>query len=100
VERAKIGQLKNQLSRYLDRVREGTDVIVYDRDQPVARLTPIGRRADASNDGDEARLASLERRGLIRRATMTRPAKSRLAPPARVEGGVLRALRADRETDW
>jgi len=35
-----IGQLKNQLSAYLQLVRNGEEVVVRDRNQPVARIVP------------------------------------------------------------
>lgn len=35
-----IGALKNQLSSYLQLVRKGEEVIVRDRNQPVARIVP------------------------------------------------------------
>ncbi len=34
-----VAELKNRLSAYLQLVREGEEVIVKDRDQPVARIT-------------------------------------------------------------
>jgi len=36
-----IGDLKNQLSSYLQLVRNGEEVIVRDRNLPVARILPI-----------------------------------------------------------
>jgi prevent-host-death family protein len=36
-----IGELKNQLSAYLQYVRNGEEVIVRDRNTPVARILPI-----------------------------------------------------------
>jgi prevent-host-death family protein len=35
-------QFKAKLGRYMRAVREGKDVMITDRDQPVARLVPIG----------------------------------------------------------
>ena len=35
-----IGTLKNQLSAYLRHVRNGEEIIVRDRDVPVARIVP------------------------------------------------------------
>jgi len=35
-----IGELKNQLSAYLQYVRAGEEVIVRDRNMPVARIVP------------------------------------------------------------
>ena len=37
-----VRQLRNNLSRYLDRVREGEEVVVTDRGRAVARVLPIG----------------------------------------------------------
>ena len=36
-----IGDLKNQLSAYLQYVRSGEEVIVRDRNLPVARILPV-----------------------------------------------------------
>jgi prevent-host-death family protein len=36
-----IGELKNQLSAYLQFVRNGEEIIVRDRNTPVARILPI-----------------------------------------------------------
>lgn len=38
---ARISELRDKLSEYLARVRQGETVIVYDRDTPIARLEPI-----------------------------------------------------------
>lgn len=35
----KVAELKNRLSAYLQLVREGEEVVVKDRDRPVARIT-------------------------------------------------------------
>lgn len=37
-----IKELRADLSAWLDRVREGTQIIVTDRGKPVARLSPYG----------------------------------------------------------
>ena len=41
-----IRELKNELSKYIDRVRGGEEVIVTDRGRPVARLSSLDRSAD------------------------------------------------------
>jgi prevent-host-death family protein len=72
---AKIADLKNNLSRYLDQVRRGGEITVLDRDTPIARLIPFGPRAAAGNRAGRRRddywtperLAAMERQGLIRR---------------------------------
>ena len=53
----KIGELKNQLSAYLRHVRNGEEVLVLDRDKPVARILPF---ADSTISDEEARLVAAE----------------------------------------
>lgn len=79
MDKATISELKNRLSAYLDRVRAGHSVLIFDRDRPIARL----ERVEASTAGD--RLAHLERAGLIRRANAKLDLKAlrRAAPRAR-----------------
>ena len=36
-----VRELRNNLSRYLDRVREGEEVVVTDRGRAVARVLPV-----------------------------------------------------------
>jgi prevent-host-death family protein len=57
-----IAQLKNQLSLYLNEVRAGAEVLVCDRNVPIARIVPIG----PDSGGDELR--ALAARGKIRLA--------------------------------
>ncbi len=51
-----IGVLRNQLSAYLQIVRKGEEVIVRDRDVPVARILPIQPQPEL--DPEEARLVA------------------------------------------
>ena len=51
-----IGELKNQLSAYLQFVRNGEEIIVRDRNTPVARILPI--RADSLTDHETQLVAS------------------------------------------
>ena len=37
-----IRELRNHLSRYLDRVRDGDEVVVTDRGRAIARVVPVG----------------------------------------------------------
>lgn len=72
--------LKNQLSRYLDRVQAGEEVIVTDRGRPIARLSALDHSTD--------RLAELIAAGVVRPATSasrTRPAR-RIKPKGPVSG--------------
>jgi antitoxin (DNA-binding transcriptional repressor) of toxin-antitoxin stability system len=38
---AKIGVLRNQLSAYLRHVRNGEEVVIYDRNVPIAKMVPV-----------------------------------------------------------
>ena len=66
MKKAKIGELRNGLSRYLDHVRAGGRVMIYDRDTPIAEIVPLSKSTDKKHR-DEDRLARLERKGAIRR---------------------------------
>ncbi|MEY2430363.1 MAG: hypothetical protein QOC92_88 [Acidimicrobiaceae bacterium] len=37
-----VRELRNNLSRYLDRVRAGEEVVVTDRGRAIARVLPVG----------------------------------------------------------
>lgn len=52
-----VRELKNNLSRYLERVRAGEHVVVTDHGRPVARLTPV--------DAGTERLAELVAAGVV-----------------------------------
>lgn len=83
--RATISELKNGLSAYLRRVRSGETVLVLDRKTPVARLVPAGFGAEAREQhalyeteavkelANEAKLARLERAGIVVRNRATEP---------------------------
>ncbi|HMJ76242.1 MAG TPA: type II toxin-antitoxin system prevent-host-death family antitoxin [Iamia sp.] len=45
-----IRDLRNNLSRYLDEVREGAEIVVTDRGKPVARLTGLDERRSRLQD--------------------------------------------------
>lgn len=68
---ATITEFKNQLSSIIDRVRAGESILVTDRGQPVARIEPVGADAD-----DDARLARLERTGVVRKASTAAPGRA------------------------
>jgi prevent-host-death family protein len=43
--KVKTAELKNNLSRYLRRVRDtGETIVVYDRDKPIAMLAPLAEQ--------------------------------------------------------
>ena len=99
MKKAKIAELKNNLSRYLEHVRGGGTVVVFDRDQPVARIVPLPHGSRDGGGGAE-RLARLERRGIIRRGTGGLPQWLGRRRPPRLRGSVLRDLLRQREKGW
>lgn len=99
MKKAKIAELKNQLSRYLEHVRSGGSVLVLDRDRPVARIVPL-HESDPTPGSREERLIRLERRGLIRRGSGGLPGWLGRRRPPRLRGSVLKDLLSEREVGW
>jgi prevent-host-death family protein len=99
MRKAKIAELKNNLSRYIKYVRAGGSVLVLDRDEPVAQLVPLPRTSAARTDDE--RLDALERQGLIRRGTGGPPdwMTWRKRRP-RLRGSVLKDLLDERRSGW
>jgi antitoxin (DNA-binding transcriptional repressor) of toxin-antitoxin stability system len=88
-----IADLKNRLSRHLRDVRAGQEILIRDRQAPVARIVPITR--DASDDEE---LHALAARGKIRLGG--RPIEESFwnLPAPRVRANVLkRALERERD---
>lgn len=53
--KAGVRELKNNLSRYLERVRQGDEVVVTDRGRAIAKMVPIDApRRDVGLDALEA----------------------------------------------
>ena len=78
-------EVKNRLGAYLKQVRDGREIIVTRRDQPIARLTAVGADAD--------RLAELIKDGTIGQAAAghalraTTPAEGREVAGVEATGG-------------
>ena len=83
--RAKVSELKARLSAYLAAVRAGGEVLVCDRETPIARIVPVDTSADdVSTIPASAPPASLKKIIGVR-------------PKASVDvDGLLRELRRDR----
>ena len=95
VKTATITEAKNQLSALIDRVRHGETIVITDRGRPVARL--VSAVTGAAED-PAGRLARLERRGGLRRATAPPPRALILKklPKTKKPSGVLDALLEER----
>jgi prevent-host-death family protein len=90
---ASISEAKNKLSALLDRVRAGETILILDRGIPVAQLGP------ANEMPEDARLARLERAGIVRRGSGRVVPVERLARPLAPDeqpAGVLDALLEER----
>ncbi len=97
---ASVSETKNRLSALLDRVKHGETIVITDRNRPVAQLSPITPGAESFSD--EARLAALERAGVIRRRVVKRktgpdPLLLKPGPRARGHTSALEALLQERE---
>ena len=72
-----IRELRAHLSRYLDRVRDGEEIVVTDRGKPIARISPANGRS---------RIDELIAAGIITPAPNTGP--RRLPKPIKITGGI------------
>jgi antitoxin (DNA-binding transcriptional repressor) of toxin-antitoxin stability system len=97
---AKIAELKNNLSRYLDYVKAGGTVMVLERDRPIAQIVALSRSRVPRRGTDDGRLDRLERRGVLRRGSGGLPEWLGKRRPPRLRGSVLRDLWAERASGW
>lgn len=104
MKKAKTKDLKDNLSRYLGYVRRGGTVRVYDRDEPVAELVPIGARAADAAEGSQGSsgelaviTARLEREGVLRRGTGKLPDDFFTRRLPKAKKSVVEALLEERE---
>ena len=94
--RATISELKRCLGACLRRVRSRESALVVDRKEPVARIAPIGRApAHLDNADESAKIARLERTGVLSRPSVENPLKV-LGEPFRAGAGILEALPDER----
>jgi len=92
VKTANVSSLKARLSAYLQAVRDGEEVLVCDRNKPVARIVPC-RLADHSEE--ERRLVA---RGVLRPPLRRRPSTGWPEPPGNVSDEVMEQVwREERE---
>ncbi len=97
MKRVKIGDLKNNLSRYLTYVRDGGELLVLDRDVPIARVLAYGMdRAGSSTSPEgywnEERLLRLERQGTVARPQEAGRSWVKSLRPAKLPAGAPGAL--------
>jgi prevent-host-death family protein len=88
-----IAELKNKLSAYLGRVRQGEEILVRDRKTPIAKIIPLAAAGDLA-----AEQAALVAEGKLR--APERPFREsffKLRAPRMRRADLLRALHAERE---
>lgn len=66
---AAVSELKASLSEYLAGLKEGEEVLVTDRGNPIAKLIPVSRREGSITN----RVLTLEKHGLARIGTNSIP---------------------------
>jgi len=91
-----VAELRTRLSTYLSRVRRGEEILIRDRNVPVAKLVPLS----GVEDFDEG-LLELAAQGLVKLPQKRLDLKSFLAAPApQIAMSKLRAaVEAEREED-
>ncbi len=70
----KLSDVKNNLSRYVERVRHGERIRIFVHGVPVADLVPVSN-IESEDEVGQPRLLELERRGLLRRGSGELPAE-------------------------
>ena len=91
-----VAELRSHLSSYLQRVRQGEEIVIRDRQVAIAKIVPLGR-----GDEFEERIRRLAARGLVRLPEKRLNLKPFFALPApRIPLDKLKAaLEAEREED-
>lgn len=88
-----IAELKNRLSLYLNEVKAGEEILVRDRNLPIARIVPLSRHPDQS-----AELLALAAQGKLRLGEGNLDESFWELPAPRVPAEVLRRV-VDEERD-
>lgn len=90
-----IAELKNHLSVYLNKVRGGEEIVVRDRNLPIARIVPLNRSADQDDE-----LTTLAAQGKLRLGEGVIDDSFWKLPAPRVAPELLRtALEKERDED-
>jgi antitoxin (DNA-binding transcriptional repressor) of toxin-antitoxin stability system len=74
---AKISELKAKLSAHIQFVKNGEEVLIFDRNTPVARLVSPGLA-----EAEDARMRRLIAKGIVTPPKMVRPVGYKLPKPA------------------
>lgn len=89
-----IADLKNQLSNYLSKVRAGEEVVIKDRNMPIAKLVPLS----LADDTDAEELALIASGQMVPPRAEKLPAEFwRMGGPRLSVAKAARAVSRDRE---
>ena len=89
-----IADLRNRLTQYLQEVRAGEEIVVRDRQRPIAKIVPF------TVDDDDADDAALVASGLMRKGSGRLPPSFWKARRSRVTmHAAVVAVRGDRDED-
>jgi prevent-host-death family protein len=87
-----IADLRNHLTRYLKEVRAGEEIVVRDRQRPIAKIIPFSVEDDDESDAD------LVAAGLMRKGTGRLPASFwKARRPGVPLDAVIAAVSSDRD---
>lgn len=90
-----IADLKNHLSAYLNDVKAGEEILVRDRNQPVAKIVPLARLGD-----EDEELMALASQGKLRLGEGGLEESFWRMPAPRVSAAALRrAVEQERDED-
>jgi prevent-host-death family protein len=90
-----IAALKNGLSRYLNEVREGEELLIRDRNIPIAKIVPLPQSGEP-----EAKELALAAAGKLRLPDASLPTSFWSMPAPRVSlKRAVAAVRAERDED-
>lgn len=92
VKKTNISTLKRDLSRYIEYVRKGGTVRIFDRDNPVADIVPLERREKYKDEEIEALMQRLERQGTVEIRGAGRFDMAKLGKPVKTKASVVAAI--------
>ena len=89
-----VAKLKNELSAYLGYVRKGEEVLVKDRNTPIARIVPLG-----SFEKEDGELLSLAAAGVVKlpdRGGLRRDCFKSLLRSTKIKVSAVEVIRVER----
>jgi len=93
VRSTNIADLRNHLTQYLQEVRAGEEIVVRDRQRPIAKIIPF----TVDDDEEDAAMVAA---GLLRKGSRALPSSFWTARRPRITWRrAAAAVRADRESD-